>query len=234
LLSLVAALGLCILSYVEHSKNIRPSSIINAYLLFTLPFDAAQLRTRWLRGENLAGNSVASTILAVKFLILISEATEKKKLLFTPYADPSPEATSGLYSRGLFWWLNSLFRLGFRNVVNEDDLFAADGDLLSKSLEVRFSKHWENRESSHSFVSFYHLLIYHIGNEYPKKHTLAWVMLRTMLGPFAAAVLPRLALTFFRFMQPLLISSITELVSEPDSESAGNRGWGGDWWCLPA
>jgi ATP-binding cassette subfamily C (CFTR/MRP) protein 1 len=51
-------------------------------------------------------------------------------------------------------------------------------------------------------------------------------MLRTMLGPFAAAVLPRLALTFFRFMQPLLISSITELVNEPDSESASNRGGG--------
>jgi hypothetical protein len=160
LLALVAALGLCILSYIEHSKNIRPSSIINAYLLFTLPFDAAQLRTRWLRGENLAGNGIASTILAVKLLILISEATEKRKLLFTPYADHSPEATSGLYSRGLFWWLNPLFRLGFRNVVNEDDLFSADGDLLSKSLEARFSKHWANRESSCFFVSFYHLLIY--------------------------------------------------------------------------
>ena len=148
LLALVATLGLCILSYVEHSKNIRPSSIINAYLLLTLPFDAAQLRTRWLRGDNLAGNRVASSILAVKLLVLISEATEKTRILFTPYIDRSPEATSGLYSRGLFWWLNPLFRLGFRNVVNEDDLFPADGDLLSTSLEIRFSRHWANRMSS--------------------------------------------------------------------------------------
>lgn len=51
-------------------------------------------------------------------------------------------------------------------------------------------------------------------------------MLRTMSRPLAAALFPRLALTFFRFMQPLLIRSITELVNEPDSESAGNRGWG--------
>lgn len=153
LLALVATLGLCILSYVEHSKNIRPSSIINAYLLLTLPFDAAQLRTRWLRGDNLAGNRVASSILAVKLLVLISEATEKTRILFTPYIDRSPEATSGLYSRGLFWWLNPLFRLGFRNVVNENDLFAADGDLLSKSLEIRFSRHWANRVSSVPHVS---------------------------------------------------------------------------------
>jgi ABC-type multidrug transport system fused ATPase/permease subunit len=64
-----------------------------------------------------------------------------------------------------------------------------------------------------------------IGNKYPEKHNLVWVISRTMLWPLAAAVLPRLALTFFRFMQPLLISSITELVNEPDSESASNRGW---------
>ncbi|KFY89738.1 hypothetical protein V500_05527 [Pseudogymnoascus sp. VKM F-4518 (FW-2643)] len=208
ILALIATLGLCILSYVEHSKNTRPSSIINAYLLLTVPFDAAQLRTRWLRGDNLAGNGVASSILAVKLFVLVSEATEKTRILFTPYADGSPENTSGLYSRGLFWWLNPLFRLGFRNVVNDDDLFAADGDLLSKSLEIRFNKHWADRK------------------KYPQKHTLVWVMSRMMLGPLAASVVPRLALTFFRFMQPLLINSITRLVRDPDSESATNRGWG--------
>lgn len=147
ILALIATFGLCILSYVEHSKNIRPSSIINAYLLLTVPFDAAQLRTRWLRGDNVAGNGIASSILAVKLFVLISEATEKTRILFTPYADCSPENTSGLYSRGFFWWLNPLFRLGFRNVVNDDDLFAADGDLLSKSLQIRFNKLWADRMS---------------------------------------------------------------------------------------
>lgn len=154
ILTLIATLGLCILSYVEHSKNIRPSSIINAYLLFTVPFDAAQLRTRWLRGNSLAENGVASSILAVKLFVLVSEATEKTRILFTPYADRSPENTSGLYSRGLFWWLNPLFLLGFRNIVNDDDLFEADADLLSKSLEIRFNKHWADRISSIPLMVF--------------------------------------------------------------------------------
>lgn len=145
-LALAAALGLYLLSYFEHIKSIRPSSIIDAYLLLTVTFDAAQLRTRWLRGESVAENGIASALLGVKLLVLISEATEKRRLLLSPYADPSPEATSGLYSRGLFWWLNPLFRLGFSNVVNDDDLFAADKDLLSKSLETRFNKRWTNRE----------------------------------------------------------------------------------------
>lgn len=143
-------LGLCILSFVEHIKTIRPSSTIGAYLLLTLPFDAAQLRTRWMRGEDLTVSAVASTVLAVKLLVLISEAAEKRSLLYAAYADPSPEATSGLYSRGLFHWLNPLFLLGFKNVVNEDDLFAVDNDLLSESLKIKFGRQWAQRRSFYS------------------------------------------------------------------------------------
>lgn len=65
-----------------------------------------------------------------------------------------------------------------------------------------------------------------IGKKYPKNHTLLWVISRVMLGPLTASLLPRLALTLFRFMQPLLIHNITKLVRDPDSESATNRGWG--------
>jgi ATP-binding cassette subfamily C (CFTR/MRP) protein 1 len=148
LLSLLATLGICILSYFEHIKNIRPSSIISAYLLLTLPFDGVQLRTRWLRGDNVTGNGVASAVLALKFLVLISEVTEKRSVLFAPYAYLSPEATSGLVSRSLFWWLNPLFRLGFRGTVNDGGLFAADEDLLSRACESRFARHWVNRVSS--------------------------------------------------------------------------------------
>lgn len=104
------------------------------------------------------GNGVASSILAVKLFVLVSEATEKTRILFTPYADYSPENTSGLYSRGLFWWLNPLFRLGFKNVVNDDDLFAADGDLLSESLEIRFNRRWGNRMLSIIYMVFAQVL----------------------------------------------------------------------------
>ncbi|KAM3075096.1 hypothetical protein ACMFMF_005777 [Clarireedia jacksonii] len=208
LLVLAATFGLCILSYFEHTKNIRPSSIISAYLFLTLPFDGAQLRSRWLRGDNVTGNGVASALLALKLLVLISEEIEKRGVLFAPYAYLSPEATSGLFSRSLFWWLNPLFRLGFRGTVNDGGLFAADGNLLSRACRSRFTRHWENRTN------------------YPKKYTLVWVMLRAMLQPLTASILPRLALIFFKFMQPLLINRITELASDPDAESATRNGWG--------
>lgn len=157
ILALAAALSLTVLSLCEHTRNIRPSTIINAYLLFTLLFDAAQVRTKWIRGDDSAASGALTSVLAIKLFVLISEAIEKRRILSRPYADPSPEATSGLYSRGLFWWLNSLFRLGFRNVVNDDDLFAVDRDLQSKALGERFDKHWAQRKCAvaraHAFKS---------------------------------------------------------------------------------
>ncbi|THV43871.1 hypothetical protein BGAL_0843g00010 [Botrytis galanthina] len=211
LLAFTATLGLCILSCFEHSRNVRPSSIINAYLFFTLPFDAAQLRTRWMRGDNVAGNAILTSILGVKFLLLILEAKGKRRILFQRYDYLSPESTSGLFARSLFWWLIPLFKLGFEGVVRDEDLFAADGKLLSDACEDRLRKCWGKRTN------------------YPQNHTLMWVMLRAMLGPLTASIPSRLALTFFRFMQPFLINKVVSLVRNPDSESSNN-----DWGLLAA
>ncbi|KAF7954900.1 uncharacterized protein EAE97_000159 [Botrytis byssoidea] len=158
LLAFTATLGLCILSYFEHSRNIRPSSIINAYLFFTLPFDAAQLRTRWLRGDDVAGNAISTSILGVKFLHLILEAKGKKKILFPRYDYLSPETTSGLFARSLFWWLIPLFRLGFEGVVRDEDLFVADEELLSDACEDRLRKYWGHRLKSTSSLTFFRFM----------------------------------------------------------------------------
>lgn len=146
LLLLVTSAALYILSYMEHTRNIRPSSLINVYLMCTLPFDVAQLRTRWLRGDNVTSNGVASSILVIKLIIIVSEAMGKHKLVLENFVDPSPEATSGFYSRGLFWWLNPLFRIGFNREISHSDLFKNDVNLLSESLERRFDRFWALRK----------------------------------------------------------------------------------------
>lgn len=48
-----------------------------------------------------------------------------------------------------------------------------------------------------------------------------------MIGPLSASIPPRLALIFFRFMQPLLISKITSLINSPSSSSefTSSKGW---------
>jgi len=156
LLSLAAALALSALSNIEHTRCIRPSSVINAYLLATLPMDAAKVRTLWLRTDNPLIAGTALSILTVKLVVLIVEATEKRRILLSPYSDQPPEITSGLYTRGLFWWLNPVFLLGYKNILRDVDLFRTDNNLISESLRQRFQAQWLRRGAIPSPSLFNH------------------------------------------------------------------------------
>lgn len=123
-------------------RSIRPSVIINAYLLLTLPMDFAQVRTLWLRGGSSAVAAVFSSASAVKVTVLIAEAVEKRGLLLSPYESHAPESTSGLYSRALFWWLNPLFLLGYKEVLSDNSLLTTDEKLMSRPLHHRFQHQW--------------------------------------------------------------------------------------------
>jgi ATP-binding cassette subfamily C (CFTR/MRP) protein 1 len=99
-------LALCFLSHSEHFYSIRPSAIINTYLLLTLPFDGARARTLWLGRATRPVAAAFTSALGIKLFILIAEAIEKRSILLDRYRNSSPEATSGIYSRSFFWWLN--------------------------------------------------------------------------------------------------------------------------------
>lgn len=99
-----------------------------------------------MRGNDPTLNGVSSAALAVKLAVLFSEAVEKRSSLSPAFTRMSPEETSGLYSRGTFWWLLPLFRLGFSDAVKESDLFAFDTALESTSLHIRLQHHWHSRK----------------------------------------------------------------------------------------
>ncbi len=138
-LSLAASAGLACLSHMEHLHSIRPSPIINAYLLFTLPLDFAQVRTLWLRGGPVAVSVTFTSLAVAKAALLVAETVEKGGLILSAFRSDSPEATSGIYSRALFWWLNPLFLLGYKNVLSNDSLFAIDVALMSQRVYARFA-----------------------------------------------------------------------------------------------
>ena len=144
-LSLAAALTLSALSTIEHTRCIRPSFVINAYLLATLPLDAAKVRTLWLRTDNPLIAGIALSILTVKLVVLIIEAREKRSILLSPYSDQPSEVTSGFYAGSLFWWLSPIFLLGYKSVLRDVDLFRTDNSLTSDSLRHRFQAQWLRR-----------------------------------------------------------------------------------------
>jgi ATP-binding cassette, subfamily C (CFTR/MRP), member 1 len=140
-LSFVASLVLFSLSYLEHSKSLRPSALLNAYLFFTVLFDIVVVRTLWTTLYSSAVRDLFTASFAIKAVILLLEAKEKRKYLNTSN-HPGPEETSGLYSESLLWWLNSIIRQGYRQVLKPMDLYPMNESMSSEVLNEQFWKQW--------------------------------------------------------------------------------------------
>jgi ATP-binding cassette subfamily C (CFTR/MRP) protein 1 len=185
-LVVIDALGLLLLSYAEHFRSIRPSSIINTYLFVTLLFDIARTRTLWIQHSP-------------------KPIVEKRGILLSQYQDVSPEATSGIYSRAFFWWLNKIMTTGFRRVIRVEDLFPVEDDLGSIVLKRRAETLWGKADKKRS-------------------HALFWSTLNANRNKLAAGIFPRLCLIGFRYAQPFLLSRTVDFVSW--KQESDNIGWG--------
>jgi ATP-binding cassette subfamily C (CFTR/MRP) protein 1 len=141
-LSFVGAVLLGFLSFVEHLRSIRPSFSLNVYLLFTTLFDIERSRTYALEPDLDLVATIFASRLGIKVFLSILEAREKRRLLLPEFADCPPEATSGVYKRATFWWLNELFKKGFSNSLTVDDLFQLDKHLQADYLHHILGSAW--------------------------------------------------------------------------------------------
>ncbi|KAI1380494.1 ABC multidrug transporter [Hypoxylon crocopeplum] len=210
-LRLVAALSMVGLSYFDHSKSLRPSIFLSAYLFWTLLFDIAQVRTYWLASSTrpeTAFAAIFTTALAMKVVMLLLEAQRKTKWIVWDSKDHSPEETSGIYSLGVYFWLNQLFLEGYRKVLEISDLYPLDQNMAAKRLSQRFEQH--------------------LGIAKFKGHKigLVKVLAKSLAIPLILPIPARLALIGFNFCQPLFINSLTERLSEPEGSFTANAGYG--------
>ncbi|PVH72950.1 putative ATP-binding cassette transporter [Cadophora sp. DSE1049] len=203
-LTLVDAVGLCLLSHMEHMHSVRPSAIINVYLIITLPFDVARSRTLLIHGTTQTFGAVFTSALAVKVLILISEAIEKRNILLDQYRYTSPEVTSGIYNRSFFFWLNHLMRTGFSKVLVNDDLYPIDDDMASGVLLARADRAWKSANQDQSQALF-------------------WAMIRANMVAFLYCIFPRVCMMGFRYAQPFLLERSIEFANNP--EDPDRVGW---------
>jgi len=203
----VGALALGLESILEHQRTIRPSLIVNFFLSITLVFDAARVRTLWLQGYNDTVAAVSTTSLAIKLVLLLVEAVGKRRSLHSEWKATSPEATSGLFGKAFFDWLNPLFRTGFSRSLSIDDLLPLDKHLTTDYLYHRLHGAWE-RVTDKAPRSLH--------KTYFSK--LKWHLL--------AVVPPRMALIGFNFCQPFLIQRTIEFSQQPVTGESTNVGYG--------
>lgn len=203
--SFIGALCISLLSHLEHTKSVRPSALLNFYLLFSVLFDVVQLRTLWKIQSLGTVARVFSSALALKVVLLVLEAKEKGTLLISPYQNTPPEAKSGLYNRSLFWWLNPFLTTGFKRAIAAKDLYSLDETLTSKSLTEKSRGAWQRSNKS-------------------GQHALFWSTIACLKGPLLAPVIPRLALIGFNYSQPFLITRVINYVEDAGKDK--NTGYG--------
>ncbi|KAI0113784.1 multidrug resistance-like protein [Nemania sp. FL0031] len=195
--SFLAGLLMTGLSYTEHARSRRPSFVLNAYLLASLLLDVAIVRSFWLSGLSNTICSIFSASLALKAVLLVMEAVEKGRfLVHSNSSHRNPELTSGLYSRGLIWWMNPLLLDGFRRLLRPDDLYSLDGSMSADVLHRAFWRSWNEVNPS-------------------ANHRLILSCLRALKWPLVKTIVPRLFLLAFTISQPLALQRFLSFLLDP-------------------
>ncbi|KAF2434238.1 P-loop containing nucleoside triphosphate hydrolase protein [Tothia fuscella] len=184
-MSLVSMSAVCGLTIFEHSRTIRPSTWIFLYLLASVAADSVQLRPLYLRRWSFSISTLASALIAGKLVLL----------------------TASVFGRSVFWWLNSLFRLGSGKILSLDDLYPLDQDLRSKSLRSRMLQAWHKHKST-------------------KPHALLYTILSCLRHEIFLTVLPRLAMIGFSYSQSFLIPAAINYLNTPTEQRNRNHAYG--------
>ena len=208
-LKLVAALLMVVLSVIDHSRSPRPSVLLNVYLALTLLLDVTQSRTLFLssdRRPEIIYSATFTAAIALKAGVLLLEAKQKSRWVRWNEKEHSPEETSGVFSLGVFFWLNNMFRLGYRKILTIEDLYPLDSAFSSPALHKKFSKNLDYSKLK--------------GN----KFGLLKVLIRTLKVPLILPILPRLAWLGFTLSQPLFMEKLLDYLSHSDLDR--NVGYG--------
>ncbi|OAA39066.1 ABC transporter, transmembrane domain, type 1 [Metarhizium rileyi] len=128
--SLVCVSTLCVVAAVslEHRHSFRSSTLISLYLSLTALLDIVKSRSLFLRPHLHAVGGLSAVAAAMKLALVLLQEFSKRTHVKDPVLRKSlsKEATSGIWNRSLFLWLNSTFLLGFRTILRIEDLGALD------------------------------------------------------------------------------------------------------------
>lgn len=229
-INFLGAIVLGVLSGFEHLCTVRPSFLLNVYLFITVIFDIERSRSYALTPQLDLIASIFSTRAGVKVVLAVIEARGKSRLLLPEFADCPPEATSGVYKRALFWWLNDLFKHGYSKSLALNDLFILDKHIRAEYLHEKLGSAWVRCKFQASQYVFLNsslmpdAWIHSVTKRGP--HSLFASTLNTLKWPILAVVPPRLCLIGFNFCQPFLINRAVTFSEEANNYQTTETGYG--------
>lgn len=200
--SILTSLLLAVLSYLEHHRSPRPSTLITCYLVLTVFFDIIRTRT-FFRVENARTVGAAFTVFSLlKFTVALLELKEKREWLLDPDDFSAPESTANFFNRFTFFWVNPLLLKGFSGNLQPADLLECERQMVGREELFALTQLWRSSESS---TPVYLQSLIEPAAQKESPHALFKLVLRHYWKGFASAVVPRFCYTGFRFSQPFLL-----------------------------
>ncbi|RCI10632.1 hypothetical protein L249_4464 [Ophiocordyceps polyrhachis-furcata BCC 54312] len=215
-LTIASYVALSLMSYMEHMRSVRPSSLLSVYLSISLLTDMARVRTLFFMPESTTLAAILLASLLLKLVLFGLESTEKRHLLREEWKYVSPEDTSGFYSRALFVWLNAVFRNGFRTLLTIATLTPLDDEMLEASNPTKLIERWEKAD----------MRLHRRLAGKSSQHSLTWTFLVHYKWVILSGVIPRLAYTGFSFSQPYLIQRVLDFTTQPENPNTNNISYG--------
>ncbi|KAJ6119541.1 P-loop containing nucleoside triphosphate hydrolase protein [Penicillium sp. IBT 18751x] len=191
------------LSHLEHLRSLRPSTVLCLFLGTSSLLDLARMRTLSFVPHNRPVTILFAVGWLCKVIILILESIEKRSLLKKPFEESSLEATSGVFSRSLFWWLNGLLWKGSRTALTVETLPDLDEEIKQASNPQDLFQKWEKADKYRS-------------------NALLWTFASHYKWAYMAGILPRLGYTVFTFTQPFLVERVLDFMTEPEHVNSDN------------
>ena len=141
-MAIVDAIAITILSTLDHNRSVRPSTILQIYLMLSMLFDIVRTRTIWLISSDHALIILFTAATASKVVMLLLELTEKRHALEPKYRSLPREATSGFANVSIFWWLNKFLRVGAGKIIGLEELDGLEDEFDSVRLLERLQSDW--------------------------------------------------------------------------------------------
>jgi ATP-binding cassette subfamily C (CFTR/MRP) protein 1 len=139
----VAALAVCQLSFFEHGRSVKPSTLLISYLLASVICEGVLLRSFYMKYENSATPPVLTAAFGLKLLFLILESISKRSYLREPYKELPIEQTVSDLNRAFLIWINDLILLGNSKLLTYSDLPKLHENLKSGEIRVQMEKIWD-------------------------------------------------------------------------------------------
>lgn len=135
----------CILSFLEHGRNIGPSTLLTTYLFFTISSNIINTGLRYVAWNLCSIWGLPTALFASRIVLFILESQTKHSILRAPFKEPSLEKTSGFFGVLFFWWVNKVLKMGYSRALSLADMPPLDKSLDAVRIREAMQRQWDKK-----------------------------------------------------------------------------------------